>query len=93
VSLATHLQDLAGWSQMALLPEERVGLFVAFNASMTHALTTQRRTLAAFLDHSYPGRGARPQSAAHLAQPRLSVEQDSDVGGLAAGGLEPFVGH
>jgi len=57
---------------MALLSEKGRGLFVAFNASMTHPLTIQRRTLAAFFGPPLPsaGTGAGPEFAAHVPQPR-----------------------
>jgi hypothetical protein len=73
-------------------PRNGVDLFVAFNASITHPLTIERRTLGGFRDRSYLTQtGALVPSSRRISQPRLSVEQDSDVGGLAAGRLEPFV--
>jgi len=53
------------YSVLALLPDERIGLFVAYNGSEARPLTFENETLAAFMDRYYPA----PDSAS-LVPPR-----------------------
>jgi CubicO group peptidase (beta-lactamase class C family) len=46
------------YSVLALLPDESVGLFVAYNGSEARPLTVENETLAAFADRFYPAPAA-----------------------------------
>ena len=48
------------YSVIALLPDERVGLFVAYNGSEALPLTFENETLEAFVDRFYPAPAAAP---------------------------------
>jgi CubicO group peptidase (beta-lactamase class C family) len=48
------------YSVLALLPNERVGLFVAYNGSEARPLTFENETLAAFVDHFHPAPNTAP---------------------------------
>ncbi len=61
------------YSVLALLPDERVGLFVAYNGSEARPLTFENETLAAFADRFYPAPDTAPlvpsrESAGHADQ-------------------------
>jgi CubicO group peptidase (beta-lactamase class C family) len=53
------------YSVLALLPDERTGLFVAYNGSEARPLTFENETLAAFMDRFFPAPAEAP-----LAFPR-----------------------
>jgi hypothetical protein len=42
------------YSSLALLPDSRVGLFVAYNSGQARPLTVEGRTIAAFMDRIHP---------------------------------------
>jgi CubicO group peptidase (beta-lactamase class C family) len=65
------------YSLLALLPDDGVGLFVAYNSGQARPLTVEGRTLAAFLDRFYPA----PPTAAPVPAPD------------AAGRLSQFAGE
>ena len=64
------------YSLLALLPDEGVGLFVAYNADSARPLTIGNETIAAFLDHFYPASSAAPL----VARPDFATRAEQFTG-------------
>src|SRR3712207_8855500 len=64
------------YSVLALLPDRRVGLFVAYNAGTARPLTVGNETLAAFVDRFYPA----PATAPLVPPPDFTDRADQFVG-------------
>jgi len=71
------------YSVLALLPDERTGLFVAYNDSEALPLTFENETLAAFVDRFFPA----PAAASLVPPPGFTSRADQFTGEYQANTL------